>query len=144
MKSTGTKGLEDNRPYRARTWNQLLPDQIDKILEYATFSPELSSHEISLYITDKAGFSVSESTIYRVLKRNGLIAEPKIKTFPASKEYRIRITAINQLWQTDATYSKVDRRGWFHLQIHLFETVFYGRLASTFCAARQDNIRKES
>ena len=65
----GIKGLQDNKPYRARTWNQILPCQIDKILEYATFNPEYSSREISLYITDNERFSISESTVYRRLQR---------------------------------------------------------------------------
>ena len=42
LKTIGIKGLEDNKPHRARTWNQLLPWQVDKVLEYATFYPELS------------------------------------------------------------------------------------------------------
>ena len=52
LRRQGIKGLSDNKPYRARTWNQILPSEVDKILEYATFYPELSSREISLYITD--------------------------------------------------------------------------------------------
>jgi transposase InsO family protein len=115
LRTMGIHGLRDNKPYRARTWNQLLPHQEDEILKTAHTNPEWSSRHISLYITDNAGFSVSESSVYRRLKKLGLIPDPEIRRFAASSEYKVKTTRVNQQWQTDATYLKVDRWGWFYL-----------------------------
>jgi transposase InsO family protein len=115
LKAYGHKGLEDLKPHHPRMWNQLTPDEETTIMEVTLLNPEWSSREVSLYISDRRGFSVSESTVYRRMKDAGLIKEPDIKRFPAGQEYKIKTTRINQQWQTDATYLKVDRWGWFYL-----------------------------
>ncbi len=87
LKKYGVQGLVDNKPHRLRQWNQIKPEEDQMIVEVALLNPEWSSREVALYITDNRGFSVSESTVYRRLKAQGLIKEFISKTFPASNDY---------------------------------------------------------
>lgn len=111
----GLLGLRDTHPKRCGSWNKLLPDQQTKIIDIATWNPDWPCRQISFYITDHEGFSVSKTTIYRILKAQGLIAEQQCKTFPAGDEYYAKPQRVNEQWQTDATYLKVDLWGWRYL-----------------------------
>ncbi len=96
-------------------WNAITPEEEAVILKTAEDNPELSSREISYTITDSQKFSVSESTVYRILKREGLIRESTIESVPAAKEYHTKPQYVNEQWQTDATYLHVEGWGWFYL-----------------------------
>ena len=111
----GRPGLHDRPPSRGRTWNQILPEERDKVLEIALLFPDWSPRQVSCHITDTAGFAVSESSVYRILRSEGLIQEAQQKTFPAGSEYRVKTTRPNQQWQTDATYLLVKNWGWYYL-----------------------------
>ena len=111
----GLAGLRDRPPGSRRVWNQILPQERDKVLETALLFPEWSPREVSCQVTDCCGFTVSESSVYRILKAEGLIREVQPRSFPAESEYRIQTTGINQQWQTDATYLLVKNWGWYYL-----------------------------
>lgn len=111
----GLSGLKDQRPVPKRQWNALTPKEEEKILEVAEKVPELSAREISHHITDNEDFTVSESSVYRILKREGFIRESEVRSFPASKEYHSKPQRVNEQWQTDATYLHVEGWGWFYL-----------------------------
>ncbi len=115
LKREGLMGLKDKKPTPKKQWNAITPIEEDIILKKAEERPELSSREISFTITDEEGFTVSESTVYRVLKREGLIRDTRIESFPAAKEYHSKPQYVNEQWQTDATYLHVEGWGWFYL-----------------------------
>ena len=115
FRSQGRQGLQDLWPHKGRVWNQLLPAERQKVLEIAMIYPEWSSRQIATHIADDCGFTVSESTVYRTLKKAGWIKPLKVKTFPASSEYAIKTLRPNQQWQTDATYLHAKNWGWYYL-----------------------------
>ena len=85
------------------------------ILVLARAFPELSSRELTLRIVDTKGLYVSESTIFRALKREGLIKPAEIVGFKAGKEYHRKTKRANELWATDCSHIKVIDWGWYYL-----------------------------
>ena len=59
--------------------------------------------------------TVSESSVYRLLKAHDLIGSPAFIVIKAADEFKDKTTAPNQLWQTDFTYLKVIGWGWYYL-----------------------------
>ena len=104
----------DDRPGGAPTpWNRLSPPEEQAVLAVARRSPELSCRQLAAWITDNKGFSVSESTVYRILRREGLVKSPEMQ-LKAGKEYHRKTTGPHQMWATDASYFKVI--GWGYLK----------------------------
>ncbi|MBK6910977.1 MAG: transposase [bacterium] len=94
--------LADRSSAPRRVWNRLLEEEESTIIANALPDADLSPRQLAFRITDDGGFSVSESTVYRILKRNGLARElPQI--IPAAKEYHRKTTRVNERWQTDLT-----------------------------------------
>ena len=107
------RGQPDSRS-RKRSWNRITPEEESKILTVARESPELSSRQLSTWITDNAGFAVSESTVYRLLRREGLVKRLEVQLM-AGKEYHTKTTRPHQMWATDASYFRVVGWGYYYL-----------------------------
>jgi transposase InsO family protein len=104
-----------NKPKRrSRPWNRITPNEERRILAVAREFPELSSRQLSAWITDHEGFAVSESTVYRILRREGLVKRQEIQP-EAAREYHTRTTRPHQMWATDASYFRVVGWGYYYL-----------------------------
>ena len=110
----GEPGLADRKPSPTAVWNRLRPAEKTAILETALQQPDLSPRELACHLTDHDSFTVSEATVYRVLKQYGLNRTISLVGFPASKEFRVKTTAPNQMWQSDASYFFVVGWGWYY------------------------------
>jgi RNA-directed DNA polymerase len=108
------QGLEPHSGEGRRPWNRLTPEEDGKVLAAAREAPELSSRQLAAWITDNAGFSVSESTVYRILRREGLVKRPEVQLV-AGKEYHTKTTGPHQMWATDASYFRVVGWGYYYL-----------------------------
>ncbi len=103
-----------NSEKRKRPWNRITPGEENRILAAAVETPELSSRQLAVWITDNAGFAVSESTVYRILRREGLVKRQETQ-LTAAKEYHTKTTRPHQLWATDASYFRVAGWGYYYL-----------------------------
>jgi len=107
--------LQDKKGGSSVPWNKLRPEEEAKILAQARDSPALSCRQLALRLVDSGGFYVSESTVFRILKREGLIKPAEITGFKAGKEYHRKTGRSNELWATDCAHLKVVDWGYYYL-----------------------------
>jgi transposase InsO family protein len=108
--------LEDRKGGSSIPWNKISPEEETRVLAEARASPELSCRQLACTLTDSGSMYVSESTVYRILKREGLIRPAEIIGFKAAKEYRRKTKRPNELWATDCCHLRVIDWGWYYLE----------------------------
>jgi putative transposase len=134
----GFDALEDRKPRPGQVWNRIGDDVRQKVIALALEEPELSPREIAVAFTDRERSYVSEASVYRLLKAEGLITSPAFVVMKAAGRFANPTTAINQLWQTDFTYLKVTGWGWYYLSTVLDDFSRYivaWKLCATMAAA---------
>ena len=111
----GYDGLAPKAKGRQQAWNKIPPEQQTQVVEEALEHEELSSRELAFHIIDNHKWFISESSVYRILKRAGLITSPAHIVMSAANEFETKTKRINEMWQTDFTYFKIIGWGWYYL-----------------------------
>jgi len=63
----GDAALKDKAPVPRRIWNRIPNEIRDWLVTLALDRPELSPRELAVTFTDRQGYFVSESSVYRLL-----------------------------------------------------------------------------
>jgi len=113
-KARQRQGRLEDRSSGIKTWNALTPEEEAVVLEVAMDYADLSSRHLATWITDNEGFSVSESTVYRILRREGLVKSPEMK-MAAGSEFHTKTIRPHQMWATDASYFRVVGWGFYYM-----------------------------
>lgn len=96
-------------------WNKISPEVRHEVVELALELPDRSPRELACLMVDQKKYFISESSVYRILKSQGLITSPAYIVMQASDEFKDKTHRPNQMWQTDFTYLKVIGWGWYYL-----------------------------
>ena len=111
----GLDGLADHKPRPRQFWNRI-PDLVrDQVVQIALEHPDKSPRQLAWQITDMEGYFISESSVYRILKGFDLVLSPVFQMVSAKDKYEKPTKRVNELWQTDFTYLKVNGWGWYYL-----------------------------
>jgi putative transposase len=111
----GFDGVADLKPRPRQFWNRI-PDIVrDQVVQIALEHPDKSPRQLAWHITDTEGYFISESSVYRILKGFDLVSSPVFQMVSAKDKYEKPTRRVNELWQTDFTYMRVQGWGWYYL-----------------------------
>jgi transposase-like protein len=111
----GFEGLSNKKSNPKRIWNRIPDEEREKVVAIALELPDQSPRQLAWHITDKNGYYISESSVYRILKQYDLIPSPAYIVMSASDKFKHPTRRINELWQTDFTYFKIVGWGWYYM-----------------------------
>src|SRR6476469_10331352 len=85
--TTGT-ATADPAPRAQRVWNRIPQAVRDSVIQLALDAPALSPRELAARFTDTRSYFISEASVYRLLKTQGLIASPAVIVIKAAGSFK--------------------------------------------------------
>lgn len=113
VQAEGGQGLVHKGRERP-SWNKLLDSEREYVRAKARKQSALTCRELAVRITDSGRFYISESSVYRILKAEGLI-KPVITEKKAAGQYWNKPRRVNEQWQSDITYIRIVGWGFYFL-----------------------------
>lgn len=111
----GPDGLQPRKARRRQFWNRI-PDPVrQQIVDLALAYPEESPRQLAYRFINEKGYYVSESSVYRLLKRYDLIQSPAFEVITAKEKFENPTKRVNEMWQTDFTQFLIVGWGWYYL-----------------------------
>jgi putative transposase len=114
-RAAGADGLTERRPGPRQFWNRIPEGVRQQVVAVALQRPDQSPRQLAWHLTDNEGYFISETSVYRILKRFDLITSPAFELVQASDRFAQPTQRVNELWQTDFTQFKVLGWGWYYL-----------------------------
>jgi len=111
----GYDALAPKQRAKKQYWNQIPETERQRVIELALDNPQKASREIACLYVDTYKRFISESSVYRILKAQGLIQTPAFDLIRAADEFKDKTVRPNEMWQTDFTYFKIPGWGWYYL-----------------------------
>src|SRR5512143_1191151 len=110
-RAEGAPGLRPHASAPRQFWNRIPETVQTQLVQLALAHPELSARQLAWQFTDHQGYFVSESSVFRLLKRFDLVESPAFEIVQAAEHFATPTRQVNELWQTDFTYFKIHRWG---------------------------------
>jgi transposase InsO family protein len=111
----GFDALRDKLPPPRPRWNKVPEKVRAEVVHLALKKTELSARELACHFIDERRYSVSESSVYRILKSADLITSLAYVLMSASDRFKHPSRRVHEMWQTDFTYLRVVGWGWYYL-----------------------------
>lgn len=116
IKSNPGNIRDNKKPRIGYNVNAILPEEEEAIVEYAKANPNYMHRELTWRLIDDKITYVGTTTIYRILRKNGLICANKLRVrYGWIHKYSNEAKSPDERWQTDITYLQYKGRDVYQL-----------------------------
>ena len=124
----GFAGLKDKKPTPNGPVHSLLDEEKEAIIEYALDNPDTRHRKLAYELQNEDIVYVSPSSVYRVLKAEGLINERTEPQQDTSADGKIEVEKPNKMWHLDITYIPIKDIHAYQITVLDGCSLFYGTI----------------